>query len=111
MALDLRVPWDALAAPFGVSATVDPDGAAIETTAIWVDASVIESPVGQNFQGAEARKVLALSRDEVPSVPQGTVILAPLRKADTPRRWQVDSTVAVDADQTKVLVIEASEAT
>lgn len=50
--------------------------------------------------------MLALSRDEVPAVPRGTVIVAPERLGETPKSWIVDSHEYVDADQTRVFVVE-----
>lgn len=106
---DLRVPFDALAAPFGVEATVDPDGTPIETTAIWIDAATIASPIGQEFQGIGPHRVLALSVDEVSAIPNGTVILAPERRGDVATRWRKESDVGIDADLRKVLVVPAPD--
>ena len=109
-AADLRVPFAALAAAFGVAAVVTPPGEdAIDTTVIWVNPAVESVPTGQEFQRTEPIRILALSRDEVPSVPHGTLIVAPERKDDVARQWLVDSPVGIDADQTKVLVIPAPD--
>jgi hypothetical protein len=110
MAEDIRVPFESLADPFGVEAVVTPPGGSeIETTAIWIDASILDAPALQEFQRVEGRRVLALSRDDCPSVPTGTIVVAPLRKDDTARRWRVDSPVAIDADLVKVLVVPATD--
>lgn len=110
-AADLRVPFEAAAAAFGVDATVDPDGTPIPTTAIWVTATTDDVPVGEDEQVREPRRVLSCSRDEVPRLPVGTIIEAPLRRGEDVRRWRVDSLEDLDPDQVSVRVVPAPEAT
>jgi hypothetical protein len=62
-----------------------------------------------DLRRAERRRILALSRDAVATVPRGTVILAPERAGEVDQRWQVDGIETMDADQVQVIVVPAPE--
>lgn len=103
LALDLNL------AVHGVDVLVTPPGAAgIETRGIWLTTITEDMPVGGDFQRREPRRVMALSRLDVPTVPRGTVIYGPEKdgEEDTPRYWRVDGTERVEADHTRVVVVE-----
>lgn len=118
MPADVRVPFGLLMEAFGVDATVTiPGGDPIATAGVWILPSTPEFPsneelgggYGGNFQRREPKRVLALSRDAVPTVPRGTDVIAPERAGDAPRAWMVDALEHVDADHTRVLVVPGPE--
>lgn len=105
---DFRVPISTLLAAFGVPATVTrpaPDDDPIATTGVWVSPIPDDVPVGMEFQRRERRRVLALDRDAVPTVPRGTVITAPERDSEHAQTWRVDSLEQEDADHHRVRVV------
>lgn len=111
---DIRVPLGPIFDAFGVPATVTrpaPDDTPIETTGVWVSPAVLDVPAGFDLQRADRRRLLSLRRDEVPTVPRGTVIEAPERDADDVASWRVDGIEAMDADQVRVLVVPVIEGT
>lgn len=109
-ALDLRVPFASIQAAFGVDAVVTvPGGDPVETTAVWITPGVDDVPPGFDVQRAERRYILALARDEFPSVPRATLIEAPERQGDTTKRWRVEEADGIDADLAKYRVIPAAD--
>jgi len=102
LALDLNL------AAHGVDMVVTLPGAAgIETRGIWVTTIAEDMPGGGDFQRREPRRVMALSRADVATVPRGTVIYGPEKGGDEeePRYWRVDGTERVEADHTRVIVV------
>lgn len=96
----------------GVPATVTrpfPDDTPIVTRGIWLTWDTDAPPTGTEFQRREPRKVLALRRLDVPTVPRGTVILAPQKGGDTVQAWRVDGTETVFADHVRVIVVAAPD--
>lgn len=105
LALDLNL------SAHGVPATVTrpaPGNTPIETRVIWVTPITDLMPEGMAFQRREQSKVLAIPRDEVPTVPKGTTIVAPGPPGGdtTPYTWKVDGTDRIDADHTRVTVVK-----
>lgn len=97
----------------GVTATVTrlpPDDTPIETSAIWVteglDQPVTEGvPFESALQRREPQRVLVLSLADVPTVPRGTLIVAPLVPGGADLMWRVDGSQLVDALQRRVFVM------
>lgn len=92
----------------GVLATVTrpaPDNTPIETVGVWLPPATEGFPTGADFQRREPQRVMALRRDEVPSVPRGTLIAAPEKGGDAVQVWRVDGFERYDADHHRVLVI------
>jgi len=111
MPADVRVPFAALQEAFGVPGTVTiPDGTPVATDVVWILPSTPEYP-SEEFARREPKRVLAISRDEIPLVPRGTVIVAAERLGDVERTWIVDSLAHLDADHTRVLVVPGIEET
>jgi hypothetical protein len=93
-------------AAHGVEVLVTLEGAAgIETRGIWMTPISEDLPVAGEFQRREPRRVMALSRLELPSVPKGTVIQAPPKHGDNLEYWRVDGTERTEADHVRVYVI------
>lgn len=108
--MNARVPFAAAQRAFGVAATVTiPDGSPVSTTAVWLSPDTVQLPGGLEFQRSDSRRVIALSREDVPSIPRSTVIVAPEPQGDTNKTWRVDGTVRIEeGDHLRVSVIEAS---
>lgn len=92
----------------GVPATVTrpyPDDTPIETSVIWLQPITNDVPVGVDFQRREPERVLGIRLDEVPTVPRGSVILAPERVGSVVSRWRVDALASLDADHGRYVVV------
>ena len=77
----------------GVAATVTrpaPDNTPITTTGIWLPAMEEARPYGTDFQRREPRRVFVMSRDDVATLPRGTIVIAPERTGDSAITWRVD---------------------
>jgi hypothetical protein len=99
---------DPILREFGVPVTVTrpaPDDDPIQTTGVWVLPITEDVPLGTEFQRKERRRILALDRDEVPTVPRGTVIVAAERAGDDAQTWRVDGLEFADADHHRVRVV------
>lgn len=92
----------------GVSATVTrpaPDSTPIDTTVIWSVEPVSEGqPYGSDFHRVEPRKVLVVSRADVPTLPRGTTITAPEVDGEANKAWVVDGLERTLADQWRAFV-------
>jgi len=107
LALDLN--FSAIA--HGVPAIVTvPDQAPIETRVIWLTTTPEDMPPGAMFTRSDPRRVMALRRDEVASVPVGTVIVAPEKDGDDTEAWVVDGHERQEADHNRVIVRRQCEA-
>ena len=96
----------------GVDVVVTRPGAAgIETRGVWLTTITEDLPVG-DFQRREPRRVMALSRAAVATIPRGTVIVGPEKAGadEADRWWRVDGIERVEADHHRVTVVEISEA-
>ncbi len=105
--------------PFGVTATVTrpaPDSDPITTRVVWLAPDQIVNPIGlddqrfqPNFQRRDPVLIMALRRDEVPTVPRGTRIVAPPLNGHDDELWMVDGTLAEDREHVKVAVLKLEE--
>lgn len=92
----------------GVAATVTrpyPDDAPITTRVVWITSTMGDVPSGLDVQRREARRALALRRDEVPTVPRGTIILAPDPEGGAANRWRVETPLRIDTATMRVVVV------
>lgn len=97
---------DANTAVYGVAATVTrpyPDDTPIVTSGIW-DTAATES-VGSELKRREVRAAIGLRRDEVPTVPRGTLIEAAPLRGGAVQTWRVEGTDRVTDGLTHVVVI------
>jgi hypothetical protein len=79
--------------PGGVDATVTrpfPDTTPITTRGVWVAPMDESQPYGTDYRKREPRRVLALPRADVPTLPRGTVIVAPEAPGGANVNWRVD---------------------
>jgi len=88
LALDLNT------GAFGVAATVTrpfPDDTPIVTRGVWVTAPLEETqPFGTDFKRRDPRRVFAVSKATVPTLPRGTTVIAPLPEGGADKTWRVD---------------------
>lgn len=97
----------------GVDVTVvrpGPEDEPIDTRGIWVTPITETVPSAFEFQRQEPRRVMALSRALVPTVPSKTYIWAPEKSGDAVQRWRVDGIDRQEADHVRVIVVADPEA-
>lgn len=98
----------------GVAATItiqpqDGPEQTIETTVIWT-APLTEDMLGMDgMQSRQPRRVMAVRKDEVPSLPRGSIVTAPPRAGEADARWKVDGIDRVEADHIRVVVVPDAE--
>ena len=85
-----------------------PDDAPIETRGIWLTVETEDVPGGP-FTRREGRRAMAFRKDEVPTAPTGTEILAPEAFGGDDVGWRVDGTAQIFVDHTRVIVIRATD--
>jgi hypothetical protein len=97
---------------FGLAATVtrpSPDDVPIETSAIWLPSSYLEEPLGAEFGRVAAKRAMALSRADVPTLPLNTEIQAPEQLGGTVLRWRVDGYAGQHHDHHRAYVVQVEE--
>ena len=110
MADDLRPPLGPIFAVFGVPATVTrPASAPILTTGIWVPMAAVDSPDGADFGRRETQRVMAFRRDQVASLPKGTLVLAAETAGGDTKRFRVDGTERQDSETHHVYLVPDPE--
>lgn len=85
-----------------------PDDEPIETRGIWLTLDTRDMPESA-FPRREAFRVMSLRRDEVPTAPMGTVILAPETEDGAVLGWTVDGMHSIETDHHRVIVLRAPE--
>jgi len=107
---DLRVPLDPIFATFGVPATVTrPAADPIATTGIWVPEAAVEAFADADFGRRETRRVMAFRRDQVASLPKGTLVLAAETAGGDTKRFRVDGTERQDSETHHVYLVPDPE--
>ena len=110
---DVRVPVSPLLAAFGLAVTVTrpaPDNTPIATTGVWFNDAFEQEPrpYGTDFQRREPRRLMAIPRSAVATMPRGTTVAAPEIQGGTSKTWRVDGLDTVDADFWRVVLILVS---
>lgn len=108
MALDLRPAFGLMVDAFGLPVVVTrpaPDDTPIETNGIWVAPVTDSVPFGTDFQRRDVRRVIAISRADVPALPHGSKLVAAEQLGDTPRTWKVDGVERLEPDHIRVVVV------
>ena len=95
----------------GVDVTVTlPGEDAVNARAIWVAPNTELQPIGTDFQVANAKRVLAIRRSQVPMIPLGTRIVAPDGVGGGSANWIVDGIDRLEEDHQRVIVLPDPEA-
>lgn len=92
----------------GVDVTVrrpSPDEDEIAARGVWQTQGLEDVPAGADWTRRGARRVLALLKSEVPTVPKGTTIIAPVPGGTTAYGWRVDGYDRVEAEHYRVIVV------
>lgn len=90
----------------GLTATVTrPSTAAISTLGIWVHVPPEDRPYGTDLQRRDPRRVLAIPRADVPTMPRGTTVVIPDAAGGDAKTWTVDGLERADPDHWRVLLV------
>jgi len=90
----------------GIPAVVTPpDADPVETRIIWLSPTTDSPPTGNEVRRADARRVMAIRRDDVPAVPRGTVIEVTEHLLTDPALWKSDAMEEVFSDHHRVVVL------
>jgi len=112
--LDLRPAFAAAMEAFGVPATVTrpaPDNTPVETTGVWVSSLEEARPVGTDFQRRDPRRVMALPRDVLSTLPRGTMVVAAEELGGVVKTWKVDGLDrVVEADCWRGILVATADA-
>ncbi len=103
-AIGMRVQFATMGVPAVVTRPAPAD-TPIETSLIWVERTTPEVPDGARVTRHDPRRIGVLSSAAVPTVPTGTIIVAPETQGGTARTWKVDGIARVDADQVRVILL------
>jgi hypothetical protein len=106
--MDVRVPFSVLLAAFGASAVVTlPDAEPVTATVVWMPPSPDLVPAGLELQAVQVRRVLAIPRATVPSVPRKTTVVVPEIDGGSPRAFMVDAIEREEPDHVCVVLVPA----
>jgi hypothetical protein len=92
----------------GVDVTVRrpyPDEDEIPARGIWETQGIEDVPAGSDWTRRGVKRVMALLKSEVPTVPRGTTILAALPGGSTTYGWRVESVERAEAEHYRVIVV------
>lgn len=108
----LSVQFDCTGVPITVTMPA-PDDTPIVTTGVWLERPLDEPrPFGRDLQQLGARKVMGIIRTtDLPSVPRGTLILAPEREGGPIKTWRVDGgyEAAVETDLMRPVLVQTAD--
>lgn len=108
--MDTRPSLSAALAAFGITgATVTRPSADPITgvTVMWLPPAVGTGPVGMEFQAISSRRVIAIPRSSVPTLPVGTTIVCPEYQGGESRTWKTDEQAQVEYDHWRAVVVPA----
>lgn len=90
-----------------VTATVTPVGGdPIEDVPwLWMGPETADVPAGMQVRRREQRRVAAVARSIVPTLPLGSLVVAPELLDGEARTWKVDGPEFLDAAHRRVLVV------
>lgn len=109
--MDVRPPISVAQSAFGISAQVLLPGEVVpvEATVFWTGSLTEQHPLdGGGITRAEARRVLVLSRAEVPDVPRGTVVTCAEVDGAADEDWRVEEAAKTDGDHYRAVVVRVS---
>lgn len=104
--MDARAQFSSVLGAFGVSAVVTRPGLdPITTEVVWVPAAPNFAPEGMDFQALSMRKVLAIPRATVPTLPTGTVVLVAEIDGGAPATFVVDAIDRHESDHIRAVMV------
>jgi hypothetical protein len=95
----------------GVPALVtfnDPELGSIDTTGIWLPELEEDAPYGSDLRRRDPRRLMALPRNVLATMPRGTTVDAPDRSGDVVKSWRVDGLGRHEAEIWRVILIPLS---
>lgn len=101
-ALALQTTFDVIGVPAVVTL---PDYTVIHTSAIWLEPILLDVPTGNDLQRREVRRVVALTKTDVPAVPRGTRLTGAEREGGPVQDWKVDEIDASDPVHVRVILV------
>lgn len=97
---DIRVSMAPLLATFGLAITVmrpTPDDDSVASKGIWDGSADDAQPYGADFDRVGPRSIMSIPLSAaLPTLPNGTVILAPDEEGGAVKTWRVDGRVVPD---------------
>jgi hypothetical protein len=107
---DARPPMDVHVRAFSVAITVTPPlEDTVDTYGIWLSPLVEEDPIGTELARREPRRVMAITIEDLETIPRGTEIVAPEMENDEEITWLVDGTELKRADEIRVILVRKLE--
>ena len=104
--MDLRPPITAAMDAFSVPAVVTLSYTSpVTTRGIWVTPITEDVPIGE-FQRLELKRIMALSKTDIPKIPIGTEIVAPEISGGPTKIWKVDALELADDERNRVVLVE-----
>jgi hypothetical protein len=105
--VDLRPSFASVVEAFGLPAVVTlPDAEeSIETDAVWLPSTTEEVPASNSISRAEEKRVLCLSKADVPQVPRGTLVAVAEYDGGDVLDWIVDAVERVEFDNARLIVL------
>lgn len=113
--MDLRPPITAAMDAFSVPAVVTLSYTSpVTTRGIWVTPITEDVPIGAGsgrrsvgeFQRLELKRIMALSKTDIPKIPIGTEIVAPEISGGPTKIWKVDALELADDEHNRVVLVE-----
>lgn len=105
--MDIRPPMSAPIGAFGLPVTVTPPGeATVSTYGIWVTSLFEDPPFGKDLTRRDPRRLMAIPlNSSLADIPRGSLIVAPEKKGDASKNWNVDAVEKTEADEMRVVLV------
>ncbi len=105
--MDLRPPLSLAMDAFSVSAVVtvkfqNP----VNTRGIWLPPEFAGFDIGDEYHGRAPKRIMSISKADVPTIPRGTTIVAPEAAGEDAKTWEVEESALVQNDQHDVVLIQ-----
>lgn len=105
--MDTRPSMESFHRAFGVDVVVSvPWKADVATRGFWLPEDMNELPAGGGQQRRAPRKVMVLSKSDVPELPREALIQAPEQRGGTTKTWKVDTIEHSDTDHVRAVLLE-----
>ena len=106
--MDLRPPLSLAMDAFSVPAVVTLKSEnPVTTRGVWLSPEAVGFDVGDEYQGRAPKRIMAIGKSDVPTIPRGTKIVAPEESGEATKTWEVQESARVQNDQHNIVLIEA----